>query len=248
MTRKRVVLGQMGWPYDGSVYWPLAAAMLASACKADPAFNAVYEIDPHLRYARQDPAEFVDQLDEPDVLGLSMYVWCEQATLEAARLTKERFPNCLIVLGGPSVSGWDFRTPEALLRRAPFVDVVIDGEGEHTFRELLLASRWLDVPGVAFIDMGDVYRQAAERPRERDLSVFPSPFLDGTLDAVLKHGRRKGVRFEGVWETSRGCPFACTFLYVGLGDRHQDGDVPARSAPRGDRMDRPQQNRLRLHG
>lgn len=246
---KRVVLGQLGWSYDNAVYYPLSAAMLAASAKADPEVRGCYEIDPYLRYTREDPETIVREMEldgcGPDVLGLSMYVWCEQITLEVARLTKQRWPDCLVVLGGPSVSGWEWRTPEALLRQHRYVDYAIDGEGEHTFVALLKAladpfseDKHANLKAVVYVDGDDDYIQGDPCPRERDLFRFPSPFLDGTLDAVLEHGRRKGVRFEGVWEASRGCPFQPVhLLYVGLGGWHQDDDVPARPAPRRSRVD-----------
>lgn len=224
--KKRVVLGQLGWAYSDEIYLPLSAAMLAAHCNADPLFKENYEIDPWLRFARAEPQDIVDGFEvPPDVLGLSMYVWCEQISLAVAKLTKERWPNCLVVFGGPSVS--DHHYAEALLRAHPYVDVIVHGEGEETFRQMLLEEagggitthhwqQWEPLcPGVSFLRDFRVrgekrYVMAPPRPREKNLDRFPSPFLDGTFDHLLATPAGKGVKFAGVWESNRGCPFACT--------------------------------------
>ena len=72
--------------------------------------------------------------------------------VEVARLAKRRFPDCPTVVGGPAVP----RRPDAIeqfFRRNEAVDVLILGEGEVTFRELLESiergSDLVDVPGLA---------------------------------------------------------------------------------------------------
>lgn len=205
--KKRVILGQLGWSYSDEVYLPLSAGMLAARCHADSEFNEQYEIDPFLRFARDAPEKIVLGFEEPpDVLGLSMYVWCERISLEVAQLTKKRFPHCLVVLGGPSVS--DHHYGKKLLYAHPYVDVLVHGEGEETF--LAICKAEAAPAGTAYLDRVDGYVQTKPRPREKNLDLFPSPFLTGVFDRLFKHPAAQEVRFAGVWEADRGCPFACT--------------------------------------
>ena len=196
----------------------VSVGMLTAHCNAGHVFTQRYEIDPWLRFAREAPQKIVDGFEAPpDVLGLSIYVWCERISLEVARLTKKRYPNCLVVFGGPSVS--DHHYGEKLLREHPYVDVLVHGEGEATFLELLTAltnhdHSWESVHGISYpwnrADQTPEYNDTPPRLREANLDRFPSPFLDGTFDKLLAHPAAQEVRFAGVWEPDRGCPFACT--------------------------------------
>lgn len=227
------MLGQLGWSYDDGNYLPLAAGMLAATCRANPDFSSRYELDPWLRFARAEPAAIVAGMAAPDgagpsVLGLSAYVWCERLSLDVARLAKARWPGCLIVLGGPSVT--DHHYGERLLRAHPYVDVLVHGEGEQTFLEVCLAAdEWQEhrsrVAGIAYLSDGR-YTQTNSRPREARLERFPSPFLDGTFDRLLETPAGKGASFAGLIEPDRGCPFACSFCFLGVCSRRQDSHLP----------------------
>ncbi|GAJ17566.1 unnamed protein product, partial [marine sediment metagenome] len=63
-------------------------------------------------------------------------MWNINLSLAVAEKVKQKFPNCLIVFGGPS-SPVD---PIEFFARYPFIDVTVRGEGEQTFAELLM--RW----------------------------------------------------------------------------------------------------------
>lgn len=235
MLKKRVILTQLGWPYSDEYYLPLSSGMLAAMCKVDSTFNEYYEIDPWLRFARDDPQKIVDGFEvPPDILGLSCYVWCEQISLEVARLTKERFPTCLVVFGGPSVT--DHYYAKTLLRAQPYVDVIVHGEGEQTFLDLCLSHARRPyreqvpvdrdareykkdmIPGTALVSSGH-YLAAPARAREKNLDRFPSPFLDGTFDRLLQQPAAKEVKFAAIWEPDRGCLARLPALSVSTGTR-----------------------------
>ncbi len=71
--------------------------------------------------------------ENPQVIGLSCYIWNITATRQLLRLLKSKLPGAVMVLGGPEVS---FNAAE-ILRAAPEVDYVISGEGERPFALLL---------------------------------------------------------------------------------------------------------------
>ena len=68
---------------------------------------------------------------KPDVVGFSCYIWNIEYVLDVAENLKKICPQVEIILGGPEVS-YD---AEKVLQRYPFVDLVMVGEGENTFRE-----------------------------------------------------------------------------------------------------------------
>jgi anaerobic magnesium-protoporphyrin IX monomethyl ester cyclase len=140
---------------------------------------------------------------EPDVLGLSCYVWNVRALLAAARQVKAARPNVRIVIGGPEVGP----VARAVLEAHPWVDVVVQSEGEIPFAGVVAAwkaGRGVEsVPGIAFRE-GTRVVENVEAPLLRDLNALPSPH---TAQYASGPGRIICI------ETQRGCVFRCNFCF-----------------------------------
>ena len=139
---------------------------------------------------------------DPDIVGFSCYLWnMARVKLIVAEL-KLAQPKLKIVLGGPEVSV----RAEEVLREIPGADVVVRGEGELTYAEILV--RWIEGEtlegclGASFRRNGEPVSME-ERPLIKDLSIIPSPFLQGVFKVTP--GERLAL------ETSRGCPLQCRF-------------------------------------
>jgi radical SAM superfamily enzyme YgiQ (UPF0313 family) len=144
--------------------------------------------------------------ERPDVVGFSCYCWNMDKIGELSRLLKKLHPKMQIVLGGPEVGP----VPEKSLWDNPAADVVVRGEGEVTFQELLhfylgKANSLASVKGIAYRRNGKIVC-TEERPLIEDLGDIPSPYLNGTLTP------RDKVTYI---ETYRGCPYRCAFCYEG---------------------------------
>jgi radical SAM superfamily enzyme YgiQ (UPF0313 family) len=101
--------------------------------------------------APDDIAERILAL-EPDVLGLSCYLWNIEALMAACRRIKVRRPQARIVLGGPEVGP----VAASVLDANRVVDVVVRSEGERPFAAIVSACmRGGDVGGVAGIRYRD---------------------------------------------------------------------------------------------
>jgi hypothetical protein len=144
-----------------------------------------------------------------------------------AQVAKALFPRCHVVFGGPEIprSGDAIRS---FFVNYSYVDSIVPGEGELTFRELLLAllngSDLTLVAGLAFQrGKGEVHINAP-RPRINDFGELPSPFLDGTFDEFLS-GETAFVS-GALWETNRGCPFSCSFCDWGQATKSRVREVP----------------------
>lgn len=144
------------------------------------------------------------------VFGLSCYTWNVAEFLTLARTVKREVPDALIVAGGPHVQ----RAEDFLVEDG--IDVVVLGEGETTFTELLDCSgrsAWDDVAGLAFLTAGGATHRTAARARATDLDVFPS-----ALDVLDLRDPDGEPLYEHVaYETSRGCPYRCSFCEWGTG-------------------------------
>ena len=144
------------------------------------------------------------------VFGLSCYTWNVAEFLTLARTVKREVPGALVVAGGPHVQ----RAEDFLFEDG--IDVVVLGEGETTFTELLDCedrSAWGDVAGLAFLTFDGTPHRTATRARATDLDVFPSA-LD-VLDLCGPDG--KPLYDHVAYETSRGCPYRCSFCEWGTG-------------------------------
>lgn len=146
-----------------------------------------------------------------DLVGLSTFIWNVGDNLGLAREIKRRSPETGVILGGPQVSDplWDVL---GLDEAASPVDLVVRGEGEETFSEVLRS--WLDTgrlasPGIA----GTSYRgddggtvHAPDRPLIADLDEIP-PIYDGfEAQPDVLYGL----------ETARGCYHRCGYCMMGL--------------------------------
>jgi radical SAM superfamily enzyme YgiQ (UPF0313 family) len=141
---------------------------------------------------------------EPDVLGLSCYVWNVTSLLEAGRRVKALRPAMHVVLGGPEVG------PQAadVLAAHPWVDAVVKNEGELPIVDL--ADRWRtgaaigDVAGIVLRDGDRIVDTGPER-FVRDLNQLPSPYRD--FESYSYTGKYACI------ETQRGCVFTCNFCF-----------------------------------
>jgi len=198
---------------------PLAAGYLKATADADDEVFAAHDISicnlrGGLTHAEMANTLFADSV--PDVIAFSALGWNVRAFGSLARTFKQLNPAGLVVFGGTHVSNQAERT----FREYPDVDVVVNGEGELTFRELLRtgvtgqdSSGLEDVLGISWSDgLGHVVTNP-DRPRIEDLDEIPSPFLTGAVELVDADGR---FRYDvALIESNRGCPYKCAFCYWG---------------------------------
>jgi len=135
-------------------------------------------------------------VNQPNVLGFSCYIWNIKQILELCNDYRKVAPATVIVLGGPEVS-YD---AEQILADNPYLDYIVRGEGEETFKELLWAINGelpLDsVSGITYRE-GDQIHRNADRKWITNLDEIPFPYKD-ELDKL-------GDRIV-YYESSRGCP------------------------------------------
>ncbi|MCB9564272.1 MAG: radical SAM protein [Kofleriaceae bacterium] len=205
----RVVVNQFEG-IDATPALPLAAGCLVAAARQDAEVAAGASFT--IAIERDAVERVVAGYDRPDVLGYALYPWNAAYGLAVAAAARRAHPDALIVAGGPSVP----RRPEAARRfldAHPAVDVLVFGEGELAFREILRARRRggaLDhVGGLAIRGRDGVHRLTAPPGRLHDLAPTASPYLDGTFDELW--ARHRGRFDMALCETNRGCPFSCTF-------------------------------------
>lgn len=135
-------------------------------------------------------------------IGFSCYLWNIKKTLDICRLLKQINPCFRIVLGGPEVSP----RAQVLLSREKAIDVVIRGEGEESFAQLICGEDITRISGISFRKYDAVIHNP-DRPLIRNIDDIPSPYLSGLVDL-----KDKSIQ-EVPLETTRGCAFACGYCY-----------------------------------
>lgn len=196
-----------------SEYIPLALLYLKSYAETDPLIGEHYRITV---FAPADPKNLDGTCREivarrPDVVGFSCYIWNMLDTMELCRRLRAALPDLFIVVGGPDVSS----VPWKALDNYPWIDIVVRGEGEETFRELLhlwgehgspfRGQRLQNIKGLAY-RTDDGIALTERRPFLENLDLIPSPYLNGCLDLATE---KRTILFE----TYRGCPFKCSFCF-----------------------------------
>ncbi|MDH6108766.1 tRNA A37 methylthiotransferase MiaB [Kitasatospora sp. MAP12-15] len=215
----------------GANYSP-TLGYLQAAAQADPEVAAGCTFVRHALLSRGPAFEQVCEqvlaaLDDPLVVAFTVYFWNRAKSVELARRVKQAWPGCHIVMGGNDVS----YQQDALFAEAPWTDVLVHGDGEFRFvellRSLLRGRDGLDgrddrdgldgLDGLASIDglsywagAGAHRRLVTTKAADRiaDLSAVPSPisvYSDAELAATSLL----------VYETNRGCPYGCAFCYWG---------------------------------
>ncbi|TNF34236.1 MAG: B12-binding domain-containing radical SAM protein [Gammaproteobacteria bacterium] len=142
------------------------------------------------------------------IIGISFYTWNAAEFLELSRQLRRACPGITIIAGGPHV-----QQAETYLGIDP-IDVIVFGEGEAAFQELLDTPmhEWSQVPGIAFLQDGAIVK-TSKRERQLDLAQIPSPF--DVLELTDANG--KPLYDAVAYETSRGCPYKCSFCEWGTG-------------------------------
>ena len=142
-----------------------------------------------LFFRKEDPEVILARLDNPKLCGFSNYIWNRNYNLYVAEQIKKRWPDCVIIFGGPDVDSY--------VSKFTFIDTIILNEGEQSFAQLLT-----DIAENKEVEL--MY----QAERLTDLNV-PSPYTTGVFDNIIAQ------HTDAVWlmvlETNRGCPFQCTF-------------------------------------
>lgn len=179
----------------------------------------------HLRRAGFDDIHFIDAMthhighDElrarlgalrPDVVGVTAITPAIYEAEETLRIAQEVCPDALRVLGGIHAT-FMFRQ---VLEEAPWVDVIVRGEGEEILVNLMEAvrdGRWpaerRKIRGLAFKE-GDeiVATQAASTVKDLDAIDPDWSILDWDKYIYIPLGVKVAIP-----NMARGCPFTCSF-------------------------------------
>ncbi len=150
--------------------------------------------------------------EDPDILGFSVLITSYKDALNLARQAKETNPNLIITFGNYHATF----NAERILKKYPFVDVIVRGEGERSTLELANCLRrkksLKETVGLTFRDNGRVV-STPDAPLMGNIDSLPIP--DRDLLGAEYNSEIFGIevatrRFTSI-VSSRGCPFHCSF-------------------------------------
>ena len=151
--------------------------------------------------------------EEADVYAFSVYIWNSTLVRVLSAELKKIRPGAVIVWGGPEA----FTRARQILEQESAVDYILCGEGEIALTELLMAltgqlqpgpEKLAGLPGLAWRpDHGGAVILNAQAPQ---LAGDEWPFA--WSDADLRQNRDRMLYYE----TSRGCPFGCSYCLSSL--------------------------------
>jgi radical SAM superfamily enzyme YgiQ (UPF0313 family) len=189
---------------------PLSLLYLAAVLEEEGVEVSVLD-QPGLGLTIGQTLEWVEQ-EEPDVLGFSALASSGSMAALISQKVKENNPNLTIVFGNHYATF----NPERILKKYPWVDIIVRGEGERTVISLAKALESEEslerVRGVNFRDEGEIVA-TPDQPLIKNLDALPFP--DRNLIGVDYHCLMAGAnvapkKFTSI-VTSRGCIYSCRF-------------------------------------
>jgi anaerobic magnesium-protoporphyrin IX monomethyl ester cyclase len=143
---------------------------------------------------------------KPDIVGITMNTYQTKSARQISQAVKKISRQIMVVTGGPHPSALKLNT----FRDFPDIDVVVYGEGEETFNEIVDGKSLSEVNGIC-------YGETINPPRHfiQDFDYIPLPNLD------LIGGKEGLKRYHGPYPrgpmpsmfimASRGCFGKCKF-------------------------------------
>ncbi len=202
------------WPFNSetSAFWqPLGLLSLAAALR-----RSISDVNVQVWDAPADKMGWKTLqrrlTQHPiDLLGLGEETVSAHEALRAAQIVKDLYPNCLTVAGGAYFA----HSVESTFAQ-DYIDVIVRGEGEITFVELVKninnRDNWPAIPGLAFRRNGQTVITTARKLIE-DMDDLPLAAYD--LINMDSYGRnsRNHPNLVSV-EHSRGCIDSCSFCIL----------------------------------
>ena len=190
--------------------WPPAwAAYLTGALKA-AGFQDVRFIDAMTNNLSDAQLRAILADESPDIVGATAITPSIYKAERALEIARELHPNAVTVLGGIHATFMY----QQVLSEAPWIDVIVRGEGEEILVDLVRAidaGHWLSgrhaIKGLAFTDAGKIVATPAA-PTVKDLDAISPDW------GILEWHKYKYIPLNcrvAIPNMARGCPFTCSF-------------------------------------
>jgi anaerobic magnesium-protoporphyrin IX monomethyl ester cyclase len=151
------------------------------------------------RYTKDKIRRKLEQY-QPDVVGVTCVTMNYPTASDILKYCKSVNPDIVTVIGGPHVTF----APVETLNEAPWIDIVVMGEGELTLLDIVSGKKRDYIDGIAY--RSDGVKVNAQRPLIEDLDALPLPARH-----LFPTSRYHALASHCSLITGRGCPFNCIF-------------------------------------
>lgn len=203
--KEKIYFVQVGVSATSPCFLPYSVGCIVAYIKKDNEITAHYDIQDIIAI-REKIDDVLLRFDRPSVVAFSCCTWNIEYNKALAKKLKKLYPGVKIIFGGHSVPA-----DGSMLDEFDFVDLLMHNEGEETTAALLKSfingSDLSGVPNLTYrTEDGTV---TTEPYHPEDLSAYPSPYLEGVFDSLMK--AHPEIEFHATLETNRGCPYSCSY-------------------------------------
>ncbi len=192
---------------------PYGIIQLAAYLEREVKDITIEVLDCNAQQVNWEKLEKLIESHNPDIVASSALATCNTYVVaRTLEIAKKINPDILTVTGGQHFTA----TAQESLEEYPEIDVIVRGEGEKTFVELVrnAEKRALgNIRGISFRDRGEIMHNPS-RSLIQDLDKLPYPGYHFVQDIIHKYhfaamaGRRAPY---ALIEGSRGCSHRCSF-------------------------------------
>ncbi|MBN1804551.1 MAG: radical SAM protein [Sedimentisphaerales bacterium] len=155
---------------------------------------------------------------KPDIVGITAWTTFAASSFTVAAICKQYNKDMPVVFGGPHAT----IKYDEIMKICPDVDIIVKGEGEKTFPELVRSmqcKKQIDrqtlknIKGIAFRQDGQIINNPNSEFIQ-DLDTLPLPAREFLLNKDKYDSEDMGLMM-----TSRGCPYNCAYCATSIWKR-----------------------------
>ncbi|MCX5873708.1 MAG: radical SAM protein [Deltaproteobacteria bacterium] len=188
--------------YESSESIPISLGYILAFVERQGSKGVILDDLQDRRLSLSDLESWIQKV-KPGVIGFTAY----QSTMERirflSRYIKLRHRDIIVALGGPQIVGM----PSSALEHLFDVDILIHGEGELVFLEIIKSlengTSLRNVAGLSYREDADIFHNGEGPVPPDDLDTYPSPYLSNILNLQGKD--------TAILLSSRGCKHVCLF-------------------------------------
>ena len=194
--------------------WPPSWAAYLSGALRDAGFDSIRFVDAMTNNLTDEQIRAIIAEEKPDLIGATAITASIYKAERVLQIAKEPHPAGLTVLGGIHATFMY----QQVLTEAPWIDVIVRGEGEEILVELCrsvqagtFATDRKTIQGLAFTDESDTGRAivaTAAAATVKDLDKINPDW------GILEWDKYKYIPMNcrvAIPNMARGCPFTCSF-------------------------------------
>lgn len=169
--------------------------------------------DPFIHERSEDEILAMCKENPPDFFGFSVYIWSHLKADSIAQKIKQQHPKCLIVYGGPQI---DIKYSNDFFQKKPWVDLVVPSD---VYGEVIITNILDNFDTLNYADIPEVYysRGGMKFKSKHDFVKRQFQWPSNAFAAQKDYFNFDTTNSMIVYESSRGCPYGCTYCDWGGG-------------------------------